>query len=285
MSEPLTVQRPNSVRRKLAISTWSAPREGNIYGKLTVDVTEARRYLEWLREKTGLKVTITHLVGKAVAVALSRAPGLNGVIRLGRYVQHTSVDISFLVALEEGRNLAKAKITDLDRKSVTELGQELRALAEKLHSGTDESFNKSMQPLKLLPTWLIRPLVHTMGYLAGVWGLNLPTLGVEPHPFGACIITNVGVFGLDEGFAPPTPFAHTPVLVLVGAIRDTPVAQDGTVVVRPQMTLCATIDHRYIDGAQGGVLAKVVRDVLENPWQLEGMDGPPSLDPSPSSTA
>jgi len=275
MSKQLTIAEPNSVRRKLAIASWSAPKEGNIYGKLTVDVTEAQKYLAWLRKKTGLKVTITHLVGKAVAVALSRAPGLNGVIRFGKFVRHERVDISFLVALEEGRNLAKAKIDGLDQKSVTELGQELRALAQKLHSGKDESFNKSMQPLKMLPSWLIRPLVHTMGYLTGVWGLNVPSLGLEAHPFGACIITNVGVFGLDEGFAPPTPFAHTPVLVLVGAMRETPVVRDGEVVVRPLMTLCATIDHRYIDGAQGGVLAKVARDVLENPWQLEGMDGPP----------
>jgi len=247
-----------------------------MYGRLTVDVTEARRYLEWLREETGLKVTITHLVGKAIAEALARSPGLNGVIRFGRYVPHETVDVSFLVALEGGKNLAKVKIERLDEKSVTELGEELRALAQKLHSGTDAAFNKSMQPLRMLPTWIIRPLVHSLGYLAGVWGLNIPALGIEPHPFGACIITNVGVFGLDEGFAPPTPFAHTPVLVLVGAIRDTPVVRDGAVVVRPQMALCATIDHRYIDGAQSGVLAKVVRDVLENPWQLEGMDGPPA---------
>lgn len=275
MSKPLAIAAPNSVRRKLAIATWSAPREGNIYGKLTVDVTEARQYIAWLRKETGLKITITHLVGKAVAEALSRAPGLNGVIRFGRFVGHKQVDVSFLVALEEGRNLAKAKIERLDEKSVTDLGQELRALADKLYAGKDESFNKSMGPLKMLPSWLIRPLVHTMGYLTGVWGINVPALGLEASPFGACVITNVGVFGLDEGFAPPTPFAHAPVFVLVGAIRDTPVVRDGQVVPRPLMTLCATIDHRYIDGAQGGVLAKVVRDVLENPWQLEGMDGPP----------
>jgi len=275
VSKALQIAEPNSIRRKLAIATWSAPREGNIYGKLTVDVGEAKKYLAWLREKTGLKVTITHLVGKAVAEALARAPGLNGVIRMGRYVKHKTVDISYLVALEGGRNLAKAKIERLDEKSVADLGQELRALATRLHEGKDESFKKSMGPLKLLPSWLIRPLVHSMGYLTGVFGLDVPALGLEAHPFGACIITNVGVFGLDEGFAPPTPFAHTPVLVLVGAIRDTPVAIDGEVVVRPLMTLCATIDHRYIDGAQGGVLAKVVRDVMENPWQLEGMDGPP----------
>jgi pyruvate dehydrogenase E2 component (dihydrolipoamide acetyltransferase) len=275
MSSSLTVAEPNSVRRKLAIATWSAPREGNIYGKLTVDVTEAQRYLAWTRKRSGLKVTITHLVGKAVAVALSRAPGLNGVIRFGRFVRHPQVDISFLVALEEGRNLAKAKIERLDEKSITELGEELRALASKLYAGKDESFNKSMQPLKMLPSWLIRPLVHTLGYLTGVWGLSVPALGLEASPFGSCVITNVGVFGLDEGFAPPTPFAHTPVLVLVGAIRDTPVVREGEVVARPLMTLCATIDHRYIDGAQGGTLAKVVRDILENPWQLDGLDGPP----------
>ena len=56
----------------------------------------------------------------------------------------------------------------------------------------------------------------------------------------------------------------------------TPAVQDGEVVIRPQMSLCATLDHRYVDGAQSGVLAKVVRDVLQNPWQLEGMDGPPA---------
>lgn len=274
MSRALTAATPNSVRRKLAISTWTAPSEGNIYGKLTVDMTEALRYIAHVRETSGEKVTVTHLVGKAVAEALARAPGLNGVIRLGRYVPHDDVNISFLVALEEGRNLAKAKVCRMDQKSVVDLAAELRELATRLYSGKDEAFKKSMGPIKLLPTWLVRPLVHTMGYLTGVMGLNVPSLGLEAHPFGACVITNVGVFGLDEGFAPPTPFAHAPVLVLVGAIRDQAVVRDGQVVPRKMMTITATIDHRYIDGAQGGVLAKVVRSVLENPWQLEG-DTPP----------
>ena len=43
----------NNTRRKLAIASWSAPREGNIYGKLTLDATEALAYIEWLRAKTG----------------------------------------------------------------------------------------------------------------------------------------------------------------------------------------------------------------------------------------
>ena len=267
---------PNSVRRKLSIATWSAPREGNIYGKLTVDVSEAQVYIAHLRRTSGEKVTLTHLVGKAVATALSQAPGLNGVIRLGRYHAHAGVSLSFLVALQEGRNLAKALIQDFDQKSVVDVARELRSRAEALSAGRDEAFNKSMAPLAWMPTWLIRPVAALGGYLTGVLGLSVPVLGLEPFPFGACVITNVGVFGLDEGWAPPTPFAHAPVYVLMGAVKPAPTVIDGALAVRPLLTLCATIDHRYMDGAQGGVLAKVVRAVLENPWQLDGLSGRPS---------
>jgi pyruvate dehydrogenase E2 component (dihydrolipoamide acetyltransferase) len=42
------------------------------------------------------------------------------------------------------------------------------------------------------------------------------------------------------------------------------------------LTITATIDHRFIDGLQGANLTNVVRDVLENPWKLEGLESPPS---------
>lgn len=264
-----------TVRRKLAIVSWSAPREGNIYGKLDLDVEEVQRYIAHHREVSGEKVTLTHFVGKCVAMALAKAPGLNGVIRFGSYVQKQTVDVSYLVALEEGKNLAKAKICDFDKKSVVEAAAELRELAQKLYGGKDDNFNKSMGPVKLLPTWLLRPIVTWMGYLTGIWGLSIPALGLEAYPFGSCMVTNVGVFGLDEGFAPPTPYAHVPVLVLIGAVRDAPDVQDGELVVRKKMTLTATIDHRFMDGAQGGVLAKEVRRLFANPWLLDGLEGPP----------
>lgn len=258
-----------TTRRKLAIATWSAPREGNIYGKITVDVTKANAYIAHLRETSGEKVTITHLVGKAVAMAFKRAPTLNGRIVWGRFEPLPEINISYLVALEEGQDLAKAKIDNLDRKSVVDVAKELRALAARLHRGEDDAFNKSKGLLRALPTWLIRPLLFVTGWLASAVGISVPALGIEKFPFGSCIITSVGMLGLDEGFAPPTPFARVPVLVLLGAIRDQPIVIDGELAVRPQLTITATIDHRFIDGFQGGVLAKVVRSIMEDPWQLE----------------
>jgi pyruvate dehydrogenase E2 component (dihydrolipoamide acetyltransferase) len=264
-----------TIRRKLTIATWARPREGNIYGKLTVDATNALAWLAYLRETTDERVTITHFVGRVVGEALSQAPGLNGYIRLGRYVPHERTSLAFLVALEEGANLAKAKVDDIDKKSVVDVARELRELAERLRKGKDEEFNKSQGPLHFLPTWLIKPLVFVSGWLTSSLGVGVKALGLTPFPFGSCIVTSVGMFGLDEGYAPPTPFARTPLLVLIGALRDTPVAIDGAVVVRKMITLTATIDHRFMDGYQGGILAKTVREMFESPWKLDGLQAPP----------
>lgn len=262
-----------SNRRKLAIASWRAPREGNIYGKLTLDATQALAYLEHVRTTTGERATITHLVGKVAAIALGEERSLNGRILMGKYRPHDTVDIAFLVAFEEGADLAQAKIEHADQKSTADIARELREKAERLRARADKDFNKGQGLVKLLPTWLIRPLLWFTGWLTA--SVGLPAFGQKKFPFGSCIITSVGMFGLDEGFAPPTPFARVPIYVLVGAVREQPTVVDGKVVVRPMLTVTATIDHRFIDGYQGGVLARAFRRTFDNPWQLDGLAGPP----------
>jgi pyruvate dehydrogenase E2 component (dihydrolipoamide acetyltransferase) len=263
-----------STRRKLAIATWSSPREGNIYGKLTVGATEALRYIEELRQRTGEKVTITHLVGKAVGIGLAQSPGLNGYIRFGSYIPHDRVDLSFLVAFEDGGNLAKAKVCDIDKKPLADIARELREMSGKLHEGKDEQFKRSQNPVKLLPMFLLRQVVRATGFLTSSLGVSVPAFGLEAFPFGSCIITSVGMLGLDEGYVPPTPFARVPLYVLVGALRDAPVVDNGKLGVGKELTLTATLDHRFVDGVQISVLARTIRGILENPWQLDGLQRP-----------
>lgn len=263
-----------TTRRKLAIATWSAPREGNIYGKLTLDATAAMAWLDDVRARTGEKVTLTHFVGCAVGEALKQVPSLNGRIVLGRYEPYPTVDVAFLIAMEDGSDLAKVKVENIDQKSVTALAQELRERTTRIRKGQDSEFEKSKGPIKLLPTWLIRPMLWFIGLLTGSFGVELKAFGLERFPFGSCIITSVGMFGLDEGFVPPTPFARVPVYVLIGAVKDAPAVVDGQLTIRKQVTLTATIDHRYIDGFQGGILAKVIRQIFENPQMLASRGTP-----------
>jgi len=258
-----------TLRRKLAIASWGRPHEGNIYGKVTIDATEALAYLADVRERTGEKVTITHLVGKAVAHALAEEPSLNGTIRFGQFVPHDDVAVTFLVSMPDGSDLAKAKISHTDRKNVVELAAELRSRIEQLRDGADADWEASKNIIKVLPVFLLRPLLWFTGLLASSFGIEAKAIGVERFPFGSAIVTSVGMFGLDEGFAPPTPFARVPLYVLVGAVSERPAVIDGAVVPRPQLTVTATIDHRFVDGFQGAVIARHFRQVFADPWSLD----------------
>ena len=262
-----------TTRRKLAIATWRSPREGNMYGKMTLDATNVLAHLEKVREESGVKVTVSHLVGKAVAKVMEQAPTLNGRIAFGAFRPHKTVDVTYLVSLEGGTDLAKAKIENTNKKTLVEIAQELKEKAGKLKKGKDKDYESSKGLLKILPTWLLRPLIWLIGYLTAALGLSLKALGLERFPFGSCIVTSVGMFGVDEGYAPPTPFARVPLYVLVGAIKKMPVVDENDqVVIRQMITITATIDHRFIDGHQLGVLSGVIKKMFAEPELLDATE-------------
>ena len=265
----------NPLRRKLILATWRPPKEGNILGKMTVDTTIAQSYIQYLRKKHDAKVTITHFVGRAIGEALHKTPSLNGYIRFGQYIPHETVNISFLVALDDGKNLGNTKICDVQRKTIVDITNELNDHSLRLRSGKDLDFKQSQQTLKMLPVFLVRPVLWLTGWLTSSLGIDLSFLGLPKFPFGACMITSVGMFGLDEAHAPHTPFARVPMLGLIGAIRKQPVVIDDEIVIRPMITLTATIDHRYIDGMQGANIANTIRNAFKKPWILDGLDAPP----------
>ena len=120
-----------------------------------------------------------------------------------------------------------------------------------------------------MPTWLLRRVVWVTGWLASSLGVSIPALGVERFAFGSAVITNVGMFGVDEAYVPPTPFARVPLWVLIGAVREVPTVRDGQVVATNRVTLTVTIDHRFIDGFQAGTLAAEFRRVFADPWSLD----------------
>jgi pyruvate/2-oxoglutarate dehydrogenase complex dihydrolipoamide acyltransferase (E2) component len=78
----------------------------------------------------------------------------------------------------------------------------------------------------------------------------------------------VGMFGIDTAFAPMVPLARCPLLLLVPEVRERPWVENGKLVVRPVLRLCATFDHRIIDGHAAGKLAKAIRASLEAPVTL-----------------
>ena len=90
--------------RKLAGSTWGRPMDPQFYGDLELDAGALVRYLEDARDRTGVHVTITHLVGRAVAHGLTVVPDLRIRLARGREHERESVDVFFIVAAKAARN-------------------------------------------------------------------------------------------------------------------------------------------------------------------------------------
>jgi len=257
----------NSVRRKLAMASWSAPREPNLYGRIAVDAAAAVATLERLRAESGVPVTIEHLVGAACARALLEAPGLGARVLFGRWRPRATPSLSFVVFLQDGDNLAVVKVDEPHTLSVVELARRARDGAELLQRGEDRQFNADMALVSVAPMPLLVPGLRVWGWLARL-GLSLPALGLEPAPLGGVCISNVGVFGLDEGYSPPTPFGANAVDLVMGSICDEVVVHDGVVAVRPMLTLCLTVNRRAADRSDVAALSAALRRHLANPDSL-----------------
>ena len=270
---------PMNTRRKVMISTWEEPgRSGEIYAELDLDMTEALKYIDEMK-KSGKRVTITHMVLKAIGNALRAVPSVNGRIVFGRFIPFEKVDLSCLVRLEEGRDLAMARISDADKKDVFQIADVLVQQANRLHEGKDEDYNKSKSSMSLLSTGILRKVIHTVGWLAGGLGLTIPALGVKRFVFGGAMVSSIGSMGLDTCYIPFTPWARVPLVVCVGTVTDRAVVEADpktgakAVVIRPILALTATIDHRFMDGSQGAQLAKEIRATFANPAvKMNGCD-------------
>lgn len=88
----------------------------------------------------------------------------------------------------------------------------------------------------------------------------------DDYSDGTFTITNLGMYGLDEFVAVINPPQVG--IMAIGAIKDTPVAENGQVVIKPMLTLSLTYDHRVIDGAPAAAFMKRVKEMIENPYSF-----------------
>ena len=250
--------------RKVALLSWKPPHTASVYGFLEINAENALAYLEEYRCKYGTKVTFTHLVAKAVAMALEAFPELNRSIRWGRLYQREQVDL-FLQVDIDGRELSGVKIQKASQKTLAEIGEELKQKALELRKGKDPSFGKSKGLLKKLPFFLLAPVLKLSDFLGNTLFLEIPFLGVPKDPFGSAMVSSLGKLGIEVGFANPPLFARTPVVVFVGEIRKRPWVVDNQVIPQRTAILAATFDHRIADGALIGKFARHVCESLESP--------------------
>lgn len=239
---------------------------------MAVDASAVLAYCARRRAESGVMVTPGVVVGMAFHRGVLTVPEFHNRVVFGRIRPFLSYDVAFAVDIGDGDDLAPTKVRAVDTKTVVEVARELEAGAARLRARADADFQKTSGIADVVPWWALRPVLSAASLLNG--GIGVRAFGQPAHPLGSMFVTNIGSFGLDEGYVAPVPLARVPLYVCVGAVSDVPMAIDGEVVVRPQIVVTATADHRLVDGAHAARLARFVRIALADPDLLDVVTRP-----------
>ena len=257
--------------RKMAIGTWQTAYDPTVYGTMRIRMDKALAYIERFREVHGVRLTVTHLVAKAVAEGLKRCPDANAILRFNKIYLRKQITLSVLVVQADqgdGKvDLTAARIEDADQKTLKALAAEMQETIDKVRNRKDQALEKGKGTIGMIPFMWMNMFLKLLGFLMYTLNIDLSFLGMPRDAFGGVTITNVGSLGLDIAYVPLVPYTNTPIFIAPGAVLDMPVVEDGKVIPGKVMSLNASFDHRFIDGFHAGVLAKTVKEMMENPFE------------------
>jgi 2-oxoisovalerate dehydrogenase E2 component (dihydrolipoyl transacylase) len=205
-------------------SAFTAP---HVTEFITLDMTptmELRPKVQAMPEFADVKVTPLLFVAKALLLAISRSPEINATWDEAAQEIVVKDYVHLGIAAATPRGLMVPNVKDADQLSLPELARALQDLTETAKAGRT-------------------PPADMSG--------------------GTITITNVGVFGVDNG----TPILNPgeSAILCFGAVRPTPWVVDGAIVPRQVTQLALSFDHRNVDGQLGSQFLSDVARVLADP--------------------
>jgi len=261
-----------STWRKLSVGMWGAPSNPTAQGEREVDLNKTLPWLEEVSEKSGVKVTITHLFVAAIGRMLRKYPDYNVILKRNRPFVRSTVDIFVQVAVkgEGGKaDLSGVKVRNCDTTTVVDVANQIASRAKSIRAGDDKDIESAKSSLRFIPPQLAPYLMRAVSFLNYDVGLDMSKLGLKPDPFGSAMVTNVGGFDITQALVPLMPTSRVGFLFCLGQIHDRVRAVEGQAVVRPSLLLTGSFDHRLYDGFQIGQMTKMVDDVVTNPEQYD----------------
>jgi len=255
--------------------------ESVVYFDDYVRVEKLLQYIEDAREH--FHVDITHCLVGAYGYAIADTKTMNRFTVGRRLYDRKGRYITF--SMKRKRLNKKAKIAAV--KTQVEPNATFLDLCKKINQKIGiERTDKVTYTDKELSFFLKLPRPLLRGGIAFFKFLDyfnlLPGSFIHPDPmYTSIFIANLGSLGMRAGYHHLYEWGNCPLFVMVGAIEDKPVVEDGEIVVRKMLHIRYTYDERIDDGltANSGIIA--ARTVLENPYKMLGCLKPDGSDTVP----
>src|SRR6476620_11525187 len=182
---------------------------------------EAIRYIHQFREKTGKKLTVSHMMAKAAAMVLKECPEANAILRWNRVYLRKRIGVFFQVVMtDEGEgkvDLSGATLYDVENMSLLQICDDFEKKVNLVRERKDPALEKTRSTFKSMPYFLLNFMFKLISFLSFTLNLDLRWAGIPSDPFGSIMITNIGSLGLEDAYVPLVPYSHVPLLLALGA--------------------------------------------------------------------
>jgi pyruvate/2-oxoglutarate dehydrogenase complex dihydrolipoamide acyltransferase (E2) component len=244
---------PFSINRQMVAASTSVGREqSNIHAIIEVDISNPRRLIREIKERTGERPSLTAYVTACLARVVAENPNFNAFRKGRNLIILDDVTISVLVEREINGEIIPENlgIRAAQSKTYREIHEEIRAAQE--HPGGGLGELAGITWLRFIPSFLFRTFVKLASRNVGMM-----------ERYGAIGVTAVGMFGKrNQAFWMIPIVGGATVGVAVGGIVERPCIRDGRLESREHLCLTVTFNHDIVDGAPAARFVKQFSELL-----------------------
>ena len=252
-------------RKNISLILEQGKRKHVIHALIEVDVTEGRKMIRAIKEKTGKKISFTGWLVKCIAQTISEYPEFN-TFRHGRNKMVTFHDVDVALPVERITD-GKAQptiyiIRKANEKSVEDITEEIRTAQKKPISPEEQVLGESLTRFERFaigaPIWMKKLLL---------WALRNNAFLRKKH-MGTCSVTTIGTVGNFQGWNIAIGGNYT-LQIAIGGITKKPVVMDDNIVVREHLSMNTAVDHDIVDGAPMARFTVRLRELVGDCYGLK----------------
>ena len=254
-------------RKNISLILEQGKRRHVIHALIEVDVTEGRKMIRAIKDKTGKKISFTGWLVKCVAQTVSEYPEFN-TFRHGRSKMVTFRDVDVAIPVErtmDGKPYPTVHILrKANEKSVEDITEEIRAAQREPISPDKQVLGESLTRFERFaigaPMWIKKLLS---------WVFRNNAFLRKKH-FGTCSVTTIGTVGNFQGWNIAIGGNYT-LQVAIGGITKKPVVIDDKIVIRELLSMNTAVDHDIVDGAPMARFAVRLRELVGECYGLKDL--------------
>ncbi len=243
--------------------------ESLFYWETDIETEKGEAFIEKMSKEYDTKITFFHLVLHSLVKTFTAYPRVNRFVKAGKIYQRDRIWFSFSVK-KEMTTEAKISVAKREFKSSFTLKDTIHSARKEIKkgkAGKDDKGEKEATNYLRFPGFLIR-LGYPFYKFMDEHGLFSKKYMENEVLYSSAFLNNVGAFGANPAYHHLYEIGTVGVFIVMGAIEEKVVAEDGKPVVKRVCPFMATVDERSEDAFYFFRAFDYFREQLMNPEKL-----------------